>query len=294
MPVTTSTHAEAIREKYEPGFQRTVWRNNSLLPLFGTSDSGGDTAKRWKLQISGNNSVEIYTEGQGQPTAGNQEYVNCAVDYMAFRFMTSITGHARAALRSNWIVSWDEEQTSGIEDLVDLITTSFMGSTYGLELAIAATGTYAGLTRGSISYFESAVTAVNLPLASTDIQDMLETLKDNDRGKSPNLLIGPVNQETNIYRLAPSAGMRTTDYSDPLPNFQNQRVAGMACAFLPDWTDTVLAFFRREDVETVQHQPYQVKEMAPSGDSDIYQNSWMGVIVHKNPKYAGKLTGVTA
>jgi hypothetical protein len=208
--------------------------------------------------------------------------------------MTQITGHARAALRSRWFGAIEEEQTLGQADLIDLINTTYMASTYGLEAAIAATGSYGGITRGSVTYFESKVTAVNDVLASTDLQDMLEALKDNDIGVVPNLLIGPVNQETNIYRLTPDAGMRVTDYQNPLPNFQNQRVAGMQPAFLGDWTDTVLCFLRREHVHVIQHQPFQVKEMAPSGDSDVTQNSYMGVIVHKRPRLAGKLTGVTA
>jgi hypothetical protein len=295
MPGTTSTLSTAIREAYAPGFELTVYRNRGLLPLFAPPiDSGGDTAYRWKINTTGNNSVEIYSEGQGQLAPGNQAYVNAAVDYLAFRFMTQITGHLRAALRSRWFNAIEEEQSLGMEDMIDLINTTYMASTYGLEAAIAATGSYAGLTRGSITYFESAVTAVNDSLALSDIQDMLEGLKDNERGVTPDLLLGPVNQETNIYRLAPEAGMRTTGYENPLPNFQGQRVAGMTPAFLGDWTDTVLCYLRRSDVKVIQHQPFMVKEMAPSGDSDVMQNSYMGIIVHVNPKLAGKNTGVTA
>lgn len=295
MPVTTTTLAEGVREAYSPGFELTLYRNRGLLPVLSPpEDSGGDTAYRWKVNMGGNSSVEIYSEGAAQPAAGNQDYTNIAVDYLAFRFMTQITGHARAALRSKWFNAIEEEQSLGMEDLIDLITTTYMGSTYGLEAAIAATGTYGGLTRGSITYWESLVTAVDNPLASSDIQDMLEGLKDNERGTSPDLLFGPVNQETNIYRLTPVGGMRVTDYANPLPNFQDQRVAGMTPVFLGDWTDTVLCFLSKRHVKVIQHQPFLVKEMAPSGDSDVLQNSYMGIIVHKNPKLAGKLTGCTA
>lgn len=297
MALTTSglTNNVVIRETYAPGFEEGLYRNNGLLPVLPAPiDSGGDTSYRWKFNTTGNNSVEIYTEGQAQLPAGNQVYADCAVDYLAFRFMTQVTGHARAALRSNWIPAIEEEQTLGLRDLIDLITTTYMASTYGIEAGVAATGSYAGQTRGSITWFESLVTAVNASLALSDIEDMLEAMKDNERGRVPSMLFGPVNQETNIYRLGLTAGMRVGDYSNPLPSFQNQTIGGMRGVFLGDWTNTVLVACRPEHLVVVQHQPYQVKDMSPSGDSDVFQNSYMGVIVVKQPKLCAKLTGVTA
>ena len=41
-------------------------------------------------------------------------------------------------------------------------------------------------------------------------------------------------------------------------------------------------------------RPFSVKDMGPSGDSDVYQLSWGGQLVCKQPRFQGKLTGVTA
>jgi len=63
--------AELIRQFYVPGFVPCVFTNNELAQFFPEPvDSGGDTAYRWKLHAGGNDSVEIFSEGQAQPAAG--------------------------------------------------------------------------------------------------------------------------------------------------------------------------------------------------------------------------------
>lgn len=294
MSLTTSNISAGIKDNYEPGFKDEVF-HNTFFNFFGPfSDSGGDTHKRWKAHTTGNSSVELYVEDQGQPAAGHQAYVNLAQEYLAFRFLTRVTGHARAALRSQWFNAIEEEQALGNKDLIDLMSTTAMASTYGLEAHIAATGTFGGVSRGSASYIESLVTAINRDLELTDILDMIEQLSDNDRGARPNVIVGPLNQQTRIYQFAAPGGMKVVDNRDAAPNFQQQAVAGMVPIFVPDWTDTVIAMFRKEDVAAIEHQGYLVKDMAPSGDSDVYQTSWMGLILHQRPRLAGKLTGCTA
>jgi hypothetical protein len=296
MSATTGTISEVIKDNYEPGFKDEVF-HNTFFNYFGPFvDSGGDTHKRWVAHTTGNSSVELYAEDQGQPGPGNQAYVNLAQAYLAFRFLTRVTGHAEAALRSQKFGVIEEEQTLGNADLVDLMSTTFMASTYGLEAHIAATGTYGGVARGSTTYIESLVTALSREVQLTDLLDMVEQLSDNDRGARPNMIIGPLNQQTRIYQFAAPGGMNVQPRDgDPAPGFLGtQSIVGMAPLFVPDWTDTVLCFLRREHVAAIEHQGYLVKEMAPSGDSKVFQTSWMGLILHQRPKLAGKLTGCTA
>jgi len=287
-----------IQIAYEPGFQQLVWRNNSLLPLFGPAvDTGGGEYIYWHANTSGNSSVEIYSEDQALPAAGNQTYVSLYQAPMAFRFVTRVTGHARAALRKQWFAVIEEEQTLGNADMVDLMTTSFMGSTYGLEAHIAATGAYGGVTRGSSTYIESAVTTVSREVQLTDIMDMVETLSDNDRGQRPNMLLGAVNQQTRMYQFAAPGGMKVQQAgSDPTPGFNPYAmdICGMAGHFLPDWTDATICLLRKEHVVFYEHQPYQIHDQNRSGDSDVLQTSWMGLLLHKFPMFAGKLASCTA
>lgn len=296
--LTTTNAANTIREAYVGGFEEGAFTNNTFLPLFAKKPSVGDTSYRWKIHDSGNDSVEIFTEGQGQPTAGVQSFQNAAVAWTYFRFMVQITGHAVDALKSRWVDHEDAEVMLGMNDLVDLMTTSFMGSTYGLTLAVDYGSSYAGITRnGSASYFESTETAHNAALTTDALIDLRETCRDNDKGqRGPARWIMSLNQESNLYRLQGPHVISNSNPSDKLPGISSQTIAGEPVYALPDWDDNTIV---RVDagaghIMLVEHRPFSVKPMAPSGDSDIWQFSWAGALPNHLPKYDGKLTGVTA
>ena len=296
MALTTTTGANAIREAYAPGFDEAVFRNDSLMSLFSWQDAVGDTAFRWKLNSAGQ-SPEVFTEGQAQPAAGNQTWVNAAVSWTYFRVMLQATGHARDALRSAWLPAIDEEAVLGRADLIDLITTSFMGSTYGLELAVDYGSSYAGVTRsGSAGYFESTETDHSAALTTDALIDLQETIRNADKGGSPSIILCNLNQESNVYRLGGPHLITNQNPSDKTPGLLSNRIAGCDVVALPDFTTTVCMMLdpRPSNWAPRVIRPFSVKEMAPVGDSDLYQLSWGGALVCKMPKYQGKLTGVTA
>jgi len=297
VPLTTSTAANSICEAYAPGFEQAVFRNDSLMGLFSWTPAVGDTAYRWKLNSAGNNSVEVFTEGQGQPIAGNQTFVNAAVDWTYHRGMLQFTGHALDALKSNWIPQADEEARLLMEDLKDLMTTGFMGSTYGLELAVDYGSSYAGITRnGSAGYFESTETAVSGALSTDDLLDLRETIRDNDKAGRPKKIICAENQSTNVYRLGGPHVIYNGQPGEKAPGIGSQTFAGMPIIALPDWSDTVIMMIDDGGDNFVgkEIRPFSVKDMGPSGDSDVFQLSWGGQLVCKQPRFQGKLTGVTA
>jgi hypothetical protein len=301
MPVTTTTAANTIRETYEPGFVVSAFRNNSLLQHFpGPTDTGGDTAFRWKINSTGNDSVEIFTEGANQPVAGYQNIVNAAVSPVYFRFMLEVTGHARDALRSQWFDQLGAEMELGREDLVDLMTTSFMGSTYGIELSVDSTSSYAGITRTATSHYAATETAIGRSIAASDIMDILETMRDNDKGSKigpgNGLILCPLNQATNIYRLEGVPAVQYIGDADKAPNLHTQTFARIPIVGLPDWTNTVICYLDMSPGHWVlaQHRPWTVHDQGRSGDADIFQVSWAGQLINKMPHWDGKHTGVTA
>jgi hypothetical protein len=184
--ITTSTAANSIREAYAPSFEKAVFRNDSLLGLFPPWESppgGGDTAYRWKLNSAGNSSVGVFAENDPLAAAGYQAIVNASVSWLYIRGTLRFTGHALDALGSAWIDQEQEEGTLLMEDIVDLMTTSFMGSTYGIELAVDQTGAYAGITRnGSAAYFESTETAVGGAASYASYVNLQETVRNADKG----------------------------------------------------------------------------------------------------------------
>lgn len=299
MPLTTTTASTTIREAYVGGFEEGAFRNDQFLGLFGEKrPSMGDTAYRWKIHDSGNNSVEIFTEGSGQPTAGVQSFQNAAVSWTYFRGMVQITGHVIDALKSRWIDHQDAEVVLLMNDITDLMTTSFMGATYGLELAVDYGSSYAGITRnGSAGYFEATETAQDARITTDGLIDLQETCRNADKGqKGPAAWIMNLNQESNIYRLQGPHVIQNSNPADKAPGLTRQTFNGEPIYAMPDWSTTVIARIDRNPghIVLVEHRPFSVKNMAPAGDSDIWQFSWAGALPNHNPRFDGKLTGCTA
>jgi hypothetical protein len=297
MAGTTTTLSTAIREAQAPGFEEEVFRNNSLFRWFPPmTPSPGDTNFRWKVNSSGNASVGTFSEGDSLPAAGNQTYVNAAVPYNFFSFTVEITDHLRAALKSRWFDAISNELTLGRGDLIDLMTTTAMSGTNGLETAVDSTTTYAGIARGSAGYWESTETAVSGPIAHTDLLDLLEGIRDNDKGGTPGLWLMPLNQGTNIYNLTGGPGVQNIGDSDKAPGFLNQSFAGIPMVQLPDWTNTVIMCLDMSPGkwEHAEHIPFSVFEVARTGYADLLLVEQASILIDKRPKRDGKLTGVTA
>ncbi len=297
--LTTSNAENTIREAYRPGFEEGLWRNGEFLPLIEKKASFGDTSWRWKVHTEGNDSVEIFSEGEAQPIAGVQAFENAAVSFNYFRVMVHVTGHAKDALRSRWIDHIDAEASMAQTDLLDLMNTSFMGGTYGLELAVDYGSAYAGITRsGSASYFESTETAVSDSLSTDSMIDLQETCRDADKAsKGPGVWLMSMNQGSNLYRLQGPHVISNSNPSDKVTGLTRQTFNGEPVVELRDWTSTVIV---RLDMspgknQIIEQRPFSVLEMGPSGDSaGIYQFSWAGCFADHNPRFDGKLTGVTA
>jgi hypothetical protein len=293
----TTSGAALIKQIYMPGWVEGVFKNNALLQHFPAPvDSGGDTACRWKVHGGANGSVEVFAEGQVQPSADSQDFYNAAVNYIAFRAMVQITGHARDAMRSNWVNGLEEEMMLAKEDIMDLITTSYMESTYGLEVAVDSTSAYAGITRGSATYFESQETAVSAPIGYSHMMAMYQGLRDNNVGAKPGLIMCPWNQYSRIYAISGGPTVRAADSNDVAKGYEAITFNGVPIAPMPDMTDTVILFLDMapEKWAHVVHRNWDVKQMGPSGDSDVYQISYSGILACKDPKKQGKLTACTA
>jgi hypothetical protein len=296
MPLTTTSGANAIREAYQPGFVEAVYRNNSLLGLFPAPEGAvGDTNVRWKVNSSGQ-TPEIFTEGQAQPVAGNQTYTNAAVAWNYFRGMVQVTGHAKDALQSAWLPAVEEEMTLLMQDIIDLITTTTMSGANGLETMVDSTTTYAGIARGAAAYWESTETAVSGALATSDLQDIDEAIRDNDKGGNPGLILCPWNQNTNIYRLTGTPFVQQGPVTDKSPGMLVQSFNGSNIVPLGDFANTVIMFLDMTPGKWahVVIRDFEVKDMGPSGDSDVMQVSTGRILINKSPKLDGKLTGVTA
>ncbi len=312
MASTVTTTANAIRQKYEPGVVEAVFYNDALMGLtsngrrvFPVLDSGGDTAHRWHVHSAASSSTETYVEGQVQPLAGSQTYTRPALGYTWVRHLVQITGHARAAVRGGWFDVLDREMQLGIRQIQDVFSNTFLNGTNGLQEAIDSTTTYAGITRGSASYFESAETAVSGVLTHASMYDLHETLRDAERAANTSemLWIMPENQISNYAALDNALGSATRRELGLAGGgfdrgFKSDGMGSMGRPIIgmPDLTSTVILLLDTSpgNFNLVQHQGLQVKEMAPIADSDVFQLSMALGLPCKKPLTQGKLTAVTA
>jgi len=300
MATTLTTHAEVLQDEYAPMYTEAMFRNSSLVPLFGPPmmSPGGDSRK-WLVHSGVNDSVKIFDEGDASSDPGNQAYVTASLSYLHLQGLTQITGHARAALRSGHFDSIDEEATGCIADMVDLYNTSLMGSTYGLLVAVDSTTTFAGIARGAASYFESKETAVSGILALSDLQDLEEALKDNDRGArlgSNGLILSAMNQRTRYYNVTGGPATQMIGDRDKAPALSGQlEYAGMPFIGLPDFDDNTLLMLdmSENNWDNMIHEDFMVHDQGRSGDSDVFMFTFRGNLICKNPVTMGKLTSLT-
>jgi hypothetical protein len=81
-----------------------------------------------------------------------------------------------------------------------------------------------------------------------------------------------------------------------LGNIQRQVIAGFPLVAVPDWTTTVVCLLdmRPGIWKKVQIRPFRVDNQGRDGDADVFQVSWGGQLILKQPRFCGKNTGVTA
>ena len=304
----SSTGVELIRQFYVPEYTQAVNYNNDLLPLFGEpQDSGGDTAHRWKFHRGGNSSIEVYTEGQGQPAAGSQLWASGAVSYLAFRGMLQVTGHARAAMRSRWVNGLDAEAVLLRDDLVDLITRTYLGSSNnGLEVAVDLTTNYAGLTRSASSYMASYENSVSAEISYSNMATTWQTGQAFDYGARFDCILVPWNQYRRYHAISGQPGMKIFQPGDVGQDLAGLTFAGIPIKPINDMTTTVAIWLDRRPGKwahmvhsaTPEGDPapggWEVKDMGPSGDSDIIQIAYRGHLVCHDPLRQAKMTGLTA
>ena len=120
-----------------------------------------------------------------------QTYVNAAQSPVAFWAWTRVSGHLRDAVRNGArkgaLNPIDNEFVAGFEDLRDLMNTTFMASTYGLELIVDDGSTYAGIAQSTNAHWLPTVTNQNGALTRAGMLNTDEAARDNDKGGRPSI-----------------------------------------------------------------------------------------------------------
>lgn len=314
-----------LRNVYAPAWEEGLYKNNDLTgltiggrPVFERASAigGGDSAYRWKFHTAGNTSSEIFTEGAAQSTPVAQSYANAAVDYVYFRAMTRVTGHVRDAAQGQGVFPGldvvELESVLAMEDLMDLINTTFMGATNsGLEVAVDSSTNYAGITRSSSAFIQATETALSSTLTLASLMDQMEFSRDNDKGSrigvgGNGVILTAHNQLTNYISLVGAPNSSNTSFRfnfdnssrgmDLMPSAYQLSLGGVPVVGIGDFLDTIWIGLDTRPGKNllVERRAFDVRGPYLTGDDDVFQYSWAGVLVNKNPRFDWKLTGVTA
>lgn len=309
---STVTTANAIRDYFGPGFQEGLYRNDftlNMLRAIGFQDvtAPGGLKYQWHLNSSGNSNVGVFTENQGAPASVAQGWIRPAVSWTYYWGFVTVSGMARDALADGGLFDAVSAEVSLTQrDITDLRNTTLLGATQnGLQAAISATTTYAGITRGSAAYFESATSST---ATIAGLKALHRAIRDPEHGGTPTaILLSPTALE--VYLSLGTMLSQTQGSSNNLLRYV-QPANGTAPAFdlghsltgnafmgapvigVPDLTSTVVIFLDTSGA-TCKHivvRPFQVKFHHNEGDNEVYEISCGSTIAVENPVRSGIMT----
>ena len=313
----------ALDQKFAPGFEDAVYRNNQLLgmtvngkalfPESSIAPYGADY--RWTLNSAGNTSAAIFTEGAAAGTPVAQTYVNLTATPVYFWAWVRLSGHVRDAIRNGGakpgLNPAANEFVAGFADIADLMNTTFMGSTYGLTQIVDSANTVFGVDQSSAAYHAATETALGGVLTRAALTNISESSRDNDKGGNWSVALMAHNQITNYTNLTgePAAsnssirvelstvgGGRLDLGPDPeAVSFQGRPLIGIG-----DFDDnTIVGLDTRQTrfgpnwaLKTARY--FETRAHNKAGDDDVYELSTARALVCHMVKYNWKLGTVTA
>ena len=315
--MNTTAAADTLRETYTPGYDSAVVRNNQLLgltlggrPVFPRAQMPGEYV-RWTVNTAGA-SPEIFTEGQGAPSPTGQSYTELYEDAVYFWVWPRISGHLRDIVRNGGARPGqnpiEQEFMGGFEDIRDLVTTTFLGSTYGLAHIIDDGNTVHGVAQGSNTWHQAAVENVNGALARSEFIDILEEQREGNGRAS--LIIAPNNQISNYIYLTGEPNAQNSSLRvdvglqggglDLVPSMDTCSVMGIPMVGLQDVTDDDIYGL---DIRNTRFGPnwqlFTAREMdvrGPQmvGDDDVFELSSAYALVCRLVQRNFKLEDVSA
>lgn len=310
----TTTAAQAIGLKLQPGAIEALFRNDQLLSVLRANglveppaSSIFGTAYQWNVHSTGNSSAEQFTEYASAPAAGAQGIVRASLAYAYFWGWIEITGHLRDALKAGaYLPEIPYESERIAYDIAHARNTVYMGTgTNGIQNAIAATGTYAGIARGSATYWESYVDATSAAQSVAAHRTAWRTMTDSAYGGKLTLNLTSPTQASTYAGLVGVAGGTTPAIRYNVDNgavpsgldvgFTNLSLFGAPVATVAAFTSSVWLYLDMSQGQMVHAvtRPFEVMFHSNVGDNELYKASTGGALLHLNPVKCAKRTGLT-
>lgn len=318
MSQSLSSLASLLKENVRAGVADVAFRRTDFLNILGDAgrveDSTGSAPFEWQIATSGNTSVEVFSEGQAPPIAGAQTYKRPSLSPFYVRGVFGWSGHARDnnAKRGYYESLPTIEAALTESDVLKKLEDTILNATQdqGIASIIDSTGTYAGLSQGSVSQWASEENNVGGVLTLASMQDLYEEMvspaggSSVPRGAVPTHWLMPVNQVGNYVSLGGSPGATNAAYRFRSGDVMDLSLAqkgwtGMSFMGLPIMTvsgitSTEIYLIDVTDMAFIVHRSVEVKPIVGNVEMDQFQVSIGGALRVNRRNHHGKLTGVTA
>ena len=254
---------------------------------------------RWPVRYAGNTSVGSYAEGDSGAGAGNQGFKKAFLGWKLNKVEISVTGLAQADGETGGAIAspMRGERDPGLADLRDNINSQLMSDgtgnsgkdITGLFAAIADSGTYAGLDRGTYTWWKSYVSA-NGGTPRNLTEELMRDVKsnvENRGGRVTAIYCG----STQWYRYGDLLrSERRQQNPTPLTGgYQALDFEGIPLIKVPGYPQTRMDFVDESLLEYVVLKDFEAKPMAKTKDSDVIWITHYSQLVCRNPYRMGSL-----
>ena len=307
MPANTTTLAELIVQLYKGPWVEALYTNTFLLRRIQQKQGAGEGA-RWPVRYAGNTSAGSYAEGDTGAGAGNQGFKKAFLTWKLNKVEVEVSGLAQAVGDNGGMIvpALRTELDLGLSDVRGNINTQLMSDgsgnsgkdITGLFAAISDTGTYAGLDRGTYTWWKSYVSAnAGTPRALTEelMRDVKSTVEA--RGGRIGAIYAGSKQWYAYGDLLRVERRQYTPYvvnQVQTPNgltggYQALDFEGIPLIKVPGYSQTRMDFVDEELLEYVVLKDFEAKPMARTKDSDVIWVTHYSQLVCRNPYRMGSL-----
>lgn len=290
--------AALIVEKYAEKWVDALFTNTFLLTRIQRKQGAGDGVG-WRVRYAGNSSAGSYGETDSGVGAGNQAFKKAHLDWRLNKVEISVTGLAQAVSETGGtaIPALRTEIDLGIADLQGKINSQLMSDgtgnsgkdITGLFAAISDSGTYAGLDRGTYTWWKSYVNA-NGGTPRNLTEELMWDVKsavENRGGRVTAIYCG----STQWYRygnLLRSERRQQTPTS-LTGGYQALDFEGVPLIKVPGYPQTRMDFVDESLLEYVVLKDFVAEPMAKTKDADEIWIKHYSQLVCRNPYRMGSL-----
>lgn len=298
--MTTNVDAiAAIVRKMADGIQRVADETATPLTLLaGTPRKTTGTSYDWILKYADNESADFFAEEEALGAAGSAKWAQAAQPNEAgyLRSVIKITGHAIDASAGGYVDLVVEEAASALAAHQKKQERLYAAQ---LEAAIGKTGDVYGLTRSVYnlnSYVEAASTA-----SKADLDALWNALRGGKVGADMGNMVWLCSVDVEqIFAdaVVPQTGRAIVKNQEGVVELSNNPdgVVYKKRPFIPvpDLTPDVLLCVDPQHLVAAQTRIINIGEYAKVDDAHTWVITSANNLVHRAPRYAGKLTGVAA